>query len=106
MSRVGYVPFYRQQIIKTHTLCRSIMYKYFHDMNIHFDNLRNLLKKDAEIYDIVGNSTFYGVHVHSEKLYEESLNILGYKNISNEVVRKRNCKKELYEYCVSAICPN
>ena len=91
---------------KNSYLMSQYVYKYFHDMHIHFDNLRKLLKKDAEIYYIVGNSTFYGVHVHSEKLYEESLSILGYKNINNKVVRKRNCKKELYEYCVSATWSN
>jgi len=91
---------------KNSHLMSQYVYKYFHDMHIHFDNLKKFLKKDAEIYYIVGNSTFYGTQVHSEKLYEESLNILGYSNISNKIVRKRNCKKELYEYCVSAIWSN
>lgn len=87
---------------KNSHLMSQYVYKYFHDMHIHFDNLRKLLKNNAKLFYIVGNSTFYGVQVHSEILYEESLRMLGYKNISHKIVRKRNCKKELFEYCVSA----
>jgi len=92
----------RESDNKNSYLMSQYVYKYFHDIHIHFDNLKKLLKDKAKIYYIIGNSTFYGVKVHSEILYEESLGMLGYKNICNKIIRKRNCKKELFEYCVSA----
>ncbi len=82
------------------------VHKYFYDMHLHFSSLRPLLEKGAKLDYIVGNSTFYGIHVDSEKIYEESLRILGYSNISSYVVRKRNSNKHLYEYCVSASWDN
>lgn len=51
---------------------------------------------------IVGNSSFYGVQVHTEILLEDSLRSLGFTNIGHKIVRKRNSKKELFEYCVYA----
>lgn len=87
---------------KNSELMARYVHKYFYDMHLHFSTLRPLLEKGARIDYIVGNSTFYGVQVASEEIYERSLELLGYKNISSEIVRKRNSKKQLYEYCVSA----
>ena len=39
---------------------------------------------------------------NAEKLLKESLTQLGYTNIGSQVIRKRNSKKELFEYCVYA----
>lgn len=83
------------------TMARYV-HKYFYDMHLHFSTLRHLLEDGAKIDYIVGNSTFYGVHVASDKIYEQSLELLGYKQISTKIVRKRNSKKHLYEYCVTA----
>jgi len=80
----------------------NYVWKYFHDMHLHFQNLRKSLRKGAVLSYIVGNSSFYGVQVHTEKLLEESLKSLGYTNIGNICVRKLNSKKELYEYCIYA----
>ncbi|MGF1672807.1 MAG: DNA methyltransferase [Rivularia sp. (in: cyanobacteria)] len=76
--------------------------KYFHDMHIHLTSLRHLLKDGAWVHYIVGNSTFFGNMVDTAALIAKSMKILGYKNINYEIIRKRNCKKSLYEYCVSA----
>ncbi|MFZ1025134.1 MAG: DNA methyltransferase [Limnoraphis robusta] len=76
--------------------------KYFYDMHLHLSSLRYLLKDGAKIDYIVGNSTFFGNRVDTASLLAESMKMLGYKKISFEIIRKRNCKKELYEYCVSA----
>jgi hypothetical protein len=43
------------------------------------------------------------VHVHADKLLKTSLESLGYEDIEISIIRKRNCKKELFEYCVSAV---
>jgi len=76
--------------------------KYFYDLHLHLDNLRHNLQDNAVLSYIVGNSSFYGISVNTEKLLEESLHQLGYTNIGSNIVRKRNSKKELFEYCVYA----
>lgn len=88
---------------KNSSLMARYVHKYFYDMHCHFTSIRNLLNDGARLDYIVGNSTFYGVHVPSDILYEESLSILGFKEIKTSVVRKRNSNKALFEYCVSAV---
>lgn len=83
-------------------LMAQYVLKYFHDIYLHFSNLKTHLKKGATINYIVGNSSFYGVPVHSDRLYVDILESLGYTNVSSRIVRKRNSKKELFEYDVSA----
>ena len=87
---------------KNASLMANYVWKYFHDMHLHLQNLRTSLKKGAVLSYIVGNSSFYGVQVQTEKLLEDSLKFLEFTNIGNKVVRKRNSKKELFEYCVYA----
>ncbi len=87
---------------KNSLLMANYVWKYFHDMHLHFQNLRGYLKKGAVLSYIVGNSSFYGVQVHTEQLLEESLKSLGFTNVGSKVVRKRNSKKELFEYYVYA----
>lgn len=85
---------------KNALLMANYVWKYFHDMHLHLRNVRNNLKKGAVLSYIVGNSSFYGVPVHTEKLLEESLKSLGFTNIGSKVIRKRNSK--LFEYCLYA----
>jgi hypothetical protein len=40
-----------------------------------------------------------------ERLYEEIMQEVGFTDVDIEIVRKRNSKKELYEFAVSATCP-
>ncbi|MDM8515215.1 DNA adenine methylase [Desulfobacterales bacterium HSG16] len=87
---------------KNSLLMANYVWKYFHDMHLHFQNISKFLQKGAVLSYIVGNSSFYGVQVQTESLLEESLQLLGFSNIGNKVVRKRNSKKELFEYCVYA----
>ncbi|WP_423910497.1 DNA methyltransferase [Candidatus Spongiihabitans sp.] len=83
-------------------LMAQYVLKYFNDMFLHFESLKKQLKKGARINYIVGNSTFFGIPVHTEKLYGDILHSLGYRNIETRVVRKRNSKKELFEFDVFA----
>ena len=83
-------------------LMSTYVFKYFHDMHRHLKNLRSVLKRGAILHYIVGNSTFYGIGVPTDELLMMSMESLGYSNLSSLVVRKRNSKKELFEYCVSA----
>ncbi|NKQ35160.1 MAG: DNA methyltransferase [Chloroflexi bacterium] len=83
-------------------LMSRYVHKYFHDMHQHFASLRFSLASGANLHYIVGNSTFYGIRVNTEQLLGDSLSQLGYSDIACRVVRKRNSKKELYEFCLSA----
>ncbi|MBE9143176.1 DNA methyltransferase [Planktothrix mougeotii] len=76
--------------------------KYFHDIHLHLSSLRSILKDQANLYYIIGNSNFFNNTVDTALILSESLKILGYKQINYEIIRKRNCNKALYEYCVSA----
>jgi len=87
---------------KNALLMANYVWKYFHDMHLHLQNLRNNLNKGAMLSYIVGNASFYGVPVNTEKLLDEALKSLGFSNIGSKVIRKRNSKKALFEYCVYA----
>ncbi len=76
--------------------------KYFDDMWLHFKGLAKVLSQGAEIHYIVGNSTFYGNLVPAELLYAEMLNELGFAKVKCNAIRKRNSKKELVEFDVTA----
>ncbi|NTU64313.1 MAG: hypothetical protein HGB05_13155 [Chloroflexi bacterium] len=76
--------------------------KYFYDIDRHIATLCSSLKPGAEVHYIIGNSIFYGVHVPTAQLYEEALNGYGFGNIGTRIIRKRNCNKQLFEYCTSA----
>jgi len=76
--------------------------KYFHDMHLHLSSMRSVLQDKAELHYIVGNSTFFGNMVDTASLLSTSMRLLGYSDIQSEIIRKRNCNKALYEYCISA----
>ncbi len=76
--------------------------KYFHDIDRHIASIRTSLNDEAEVHYVIGNSTFYGIHVPTPDLYGESLCSYGFTEVNSRPLRKRNSKKELFEYCVSA----
>jgi DNA modification methylase len=78
------------------------VHKYFYDIFFHIKNVFSILNNNSDLYYIVGNSTFFNVNVDSEKLYKKIFEMLGFNNVSSEVVRRRNCNKQLYEYCIIA----
>ena len=86
-------------------LLANYVAKYCEDMSTHFDSLRKFLRAGARIHYIVGNSTFYGVLVPTEQLYADMLRKYGFEDIRARAIRKRNSKKELVEFDVSAIWP-
>lgn len=87
---------------KNGILLANYVAKYFDDMWSHFQNLTPVLATEAELHYIVGNSTFYGSLVSTEKIYAEMLSALGFKNVECLPIRKRNSKKELVEFDVVA----
>ena len=86
-------------------LLAAYVAKYCEDMSQHFDSLRTVLKRKARVHYIVGNSTFYGVLVPTEQLYAAMLREYGFVNVAVRPVRKRNSKKALVEFDVSATWP-
>jgi hypothetical protein len=78
------------------------VYKFFDDLKLHLDNLKMVLNDGAELNYIIGNSSFYNVFVDSEIILKEILEDLGYYNVMIQPIRKRNSKKGLIEFCVSA----
>ncbi len=75
--------------------------RYFEDIGQHFESLVKVLNPDATVHYVVGNSTFYGILVPVERLYKEIMTSVGFSDVNVETVRKRNSKRELYEFTVS-----
>ncbi|MCY4042030.1 MAG: hypothetical protein OXF72_12390 [Gammaproteobacteria bacterium] len=79
--------------------------KYFNDMREHIVSLLSLVRKGSELHYIVGNSSFYGVLLSVEKIYAAIFEDLGFEEVQCSAIRKRNSKKELFEFDVSARWP-
>jgi hypothetical protein len=90
---------------KNGALLSSYVSKYFADMWSHFRNITPILTPGAELHYIVGNSTFYGILLPVEEFYAAMLEELGFSRIECRAIRKRNSKKELIEFDVSAVWP-
>lgn len=76
--------------------------KYFEDIWQHLAGLKHILADGARVHYVVGNSTFYGVLLPVEEFYADMLRRIGFQNVLVKPVRKRNSKKELVEFDVSA----
>ena len=68
----------------------------------HFRSLTGRLGGGAKIHCIVGDSSFCQILVPVERLYAEMLAQPGFGEIRCRSARKRNSKKELIEFGVSA----
>ena len=79
------------------------VHKYFDDMYSHLLTLSKSLRPNAKLNYIVGNSSFYGNFVDTEKILSESMQHIGYKEIKMRNIRRRNTKKGLYEFNVRAV---
>ena len=86
-------------------LLAAYVAKYCEDMSRHFNALPTVLKPDARVHYVVGNSTFYGILVPTEQLYATMLRQYGFEDVAVRAVRKRNSKKALIEFDVSATWP-
>ncbi|MDE0362938.1 MAG: hypothetical protein OXI74_17325 [Rhodospirillaceae bacterium] len=87
---------------KNGKLLAKYVEKYFCDMWEHFNSLIPVLGNESEVHYIVGNSTFYGVLLSVERMYAAMLERLGFTDVKYHAIRKRNSKKELFEFDVSA----
>ena len=87
---------------KNGELLAKYVAKYVDDMWAHFNSLTSVLCSGSKVHYIVGNSLFYGVPLPVEQLYAMMLERLGFDEIQCRPIRKRNSKKELFEFDVSA----
>lgn len=83
------------------TLSRYV-HKYHEDIFTHLSSVTRVLNRGANVHYIIGNSTFYGTLVRVEDLYADMMRKVGFTNIDVRAIRKRNSKKELVEFDVSA----
>lgn len=86
-------------------LLASYVGKYFDDISRHFSELRSVLNKGADVHYVIGNSSFYSILVSTEKIYAAMMDQYGFQKININTIRKRNSKKELLEFIVSAKWP-
>lgn len=87
---------------KNGPLLATYVERYFEDTASHLRAVRKRVSKNGEVHYVVGNSTFYGVLLPVEELYARLLEQAGFRDAEVHVLRKRNSKKELYEFRVSA----
>lgn len=87
---------------KSGRLLSNYVARYFHDMWMHLRQIAGIMTAGAEVHYIVGNSSFYGVLIPVELLFRDMLNEAGFMDVKIVKIRKRNSKKELYEYDVHA----
>lgn len=76
--------------------------KYFEDMWQHLSHVYRIMQYGGEVHYIIGNSIFYGTLVPVKVLYKDMLEACGFRDVTITTIRKRNSKKSLYEFDVSA----
>lgn len=86
-------------------LLSHYVHKYFYDMTDHIAGLVSLLRSNATLHYIVGNSKFYDVLLPVQEIYAAMFETHGLEDVNIEVIRKRSSKRELFEYVVSARKP-
>jgi hypothetical protein len=87
-------------------LLATYIAKYFYDIQTHLSAVASRIRPGGRVHYIVGNSTFYGVLIATEQVYAELLQRLGFRQVAIRVLRKRNSKRELFEYDVRAVWPS
>lgn len=75
--------------------------RYFEDAARHLRALRPHLAPGARVHYVVGNSKFYDVLVPTERVYAALMRSAGLSHVAVRKLRKRNSKKELYEFDVT-----
>ena len=90
---------------KNGPLLATYVRKYFDDMWSHFQSAYKQVRSGGKATYIIGNSTFYGHIVPAEQWYAAMLREIGFTKVSITKIRKRNSKKELFEFDVSALKP-
>ena len=87
---------------KNGPLLANYVHKYFEDMFRHLRAISELLAAGATVHYIIGNSLFYGHMVAAERYLAEQMSALGLEQVAVMPIRRRNSKKGLVEFRVSA----
>lgn len=109
-SSDGFYPAYFDAILsrirgadkKSGVLLSNYIAKYFEDMWHHLRDVMKVMSTGGSVHYIIGNSRFYDTVVPVERLFADMLTEAGFKGACISCIRKRNSKKELYEFDVSA----
>ena len=86
-------------------LLATYVRRYFTDIWSHLQAAYKHVKSGGKATYIVGNSTFYGHVVPAQDWYRRLLLEAGFAAVRVETIRKRNSKKELFEFDVTAHKP-
>jgi hypothetical protein len=92
-------------ISERHGLLGPYVRRYFEDAQQHVASLGSVLERGARCHYVVGNSKFYDTLLPSEEIYAALFEDAKFSDVSIERIRKRNSKKELYEFAVHATFP-
>jgi hypothetical protein len=87
---------------KNGILLANYVHRYFEDMFGHLNAMLPLLKSTASVHYIVGNSIFYGHLVPAEEYLAQQMAAVGLCDVRIIPIRKRNSKKGLVEFHVTA----
>ena len=80
----------------------NYVHKYFIDMVHHLGSVYTQMRPNGRIFYIVGNSKYYDTIVPVEEIFASIMRDAGFTDTLVTKIRKRNSKKELYEFIVSA----
>ena len=94
-----------KEIAQSSEVLSRYVHKYFVDMSSHFSGLYDVVAPGGRLYYIIGNSKFYDTLVPAEEFFVELMRVHGFEDTQIEIIRKRNSKKELFEFLVSARKP-
>ena len=98
----GVLPKIRAAHATNGPLLANYVHKYFEDMLVHLQAVVGLLARGASVHYVIGNSIFYGNLVPAETCLAQQMAAVGLENVRVEPIRKRNSKKNLFEFHVSA----
>jgi hypothetical protein len=88
---------------KNAALMSQYVLKYFDDMGRHFVDAAKLMRVGGSVHYVVGNAAFYGALVPTERFFCEQLRMVGFSRAESKPLRKRNSKRELFEFEVRAV---
>lgn len=89
------------EIAEKSPLLANYVHKYFVDISAHLESLKRVLRPEASVNYIVGNSKFYDVLLPVEQIFAAMFRKIGFSSVTIRAIRKRTSKKELFEFVVA-----
>lgn len=89
----------------TAKMMANYILRYFADMTVHVEALASVMRRGGRFHYVVGNSSFYGNIVETEKALMHIFRRAGFVNVRARALRKRTSKTELFEYVVEGTVP-